>query len=501
MTKYAKCSECGYVIAIPDDKNASDYVCPNDGNTLTNATEAEFTAHLGGYNYLVEKLDSGGYRVVDHEGSVVFLESDPNHAENAILYAINNLPSEGGKITLLPATYKLNFYITKSEFLITLPDHTVFDGLVRGSTTLEFYIDGDTPPDHFNAMCLTSGSNCVIKNLTIDGKPSFFQPKNYLEYLIWCADDKENILIENVNILNSSRCGIVPESENMIIRNVYAENCQNAMDGGQMKHIEVDGYRAKSCTNAFFKESHGGNGSNIILRNFRFEDCFTGFYAMAHLENVVVEEGKIELKGDYGSKGFHAAETNKAFTIKNVEIVTGTHGAAFYVRGEEIGDVVISNCYCDGYQAFWNTHDCIIDGGNYSASYVFTVSAGNLLVKNAHLENTYRMFFDNVTNIHLENCILNSIASDGTESNITYRRCTIADLPTENSGTATIPNGSSNVTVNHGLAKAPEHGVRLTGTHSEVANCWVTNVTDTQFTINAPANVTADRDVYWEAKV
>jgi len=71
---------------------------------------------------------------------------------------------------------------------------------------------------------------------------------------------------------------------------------------------------------------------------------------------------------------------------------------------------------------------------------------------------------------------------------------------TENIGTATIPNGSSSVVVNHGLATAPSV-VKLTGTHSEVANCWVTNVTDTQFTINAPAAVTGDRDVYWEAEV
>jgi len=71
---------------------------------------------------------------------------------------------------------------------------------------------------------------------------------------------------------------------------------------------------------------------------------------------------------------------------------------------------------------------------------------------------------------------------------------------TENGGVATIPNGSSSVVVDHGLVKAPSV-VKLTGTHSEVANCWVTNVTSTQFTINAPAAVSADRDVYWQAEV
>jgi len=69
-----------------------------------------------------------------------------------------------------------------------------------------------------------------------------------------------------------------------------------------------------------------------------------------------------------------------------------------------------------------------------------------------------------------------------------------------NRGIATILNGNSSVVVDHGLAVAPSV-VKLTGTHSEVKDCWVTNVTSTQFTINAPAAVTADRDVYWQAEI
>ena len=70
--------------------------------------------------------------------------------------------------------------------------------------------------------------------------------------------------------------------------------------------------------------------------------------------------------------------------------------------------------------------------------------------------------------------------------------------PTEKSGIATIASGASSVVVNHGLDGAPSI-ITLTGTHSEVANCWVTDVTDAQFTINAPSAVTDDRDVYWKA--
>ena len=42
MTKYAKCSVCGYIIAIIDDMDAEDYMCPVDGTTLVVATMAEY---------------------------------------------------------------------------------------------------------------------------------------------------------------------------------------------------------------------------------------------------------------------------------------------------------------------------------------------------------------------------------------------------------------------------------------------------------------------------
>jgi len=64
MTKYAKCCECGYAIAIPDDKNSSDYVCPNDGNTLIDATESEYDANIhikGPYSAIVYKDGSSVY--------------------------------------------------------------------------------------------------------------------------------------------------------------------------------------------------------------------------------------------------------------------------------------------------------------------------------------------------------------------------------------------------------------------------------------------------------
>jgi len=64
-------------------------------------------------------------------------------------------------------------------------------------------------------------------------------------------------------------------------------------------------------------------------------------------------------------------------------------------------------------------------------------------------------------------------------------------------GLATIPNGQSSVSVSHELSQIPA-AILVTGAHLEVASCIVSSADSAQFTIQAPANVSADRGVYWE---
>ena len=106
MTKYAKCSECGYVIAIPDDKNSSDYVCPNDGNTLINATKAEYDAYMtrAQYNVVAKTTDytaSGGDCVlVDaSSGDVTITLPEPSKATQV---NIKKIDSSTNVVTVMP---------------------------------------------------------------------------------------------------------------------------------------------------------------------------------------------------------------------------------------------------------------------------------------------------------------------------------------------------------------------------------------------------------------
>ena len=220
-----------------------------------------------------------------------------------------------------------------------------------------------------------------------------------------------------------------------------------------MNQLTVDGYTAKSCENAFYVE---GEATDVTLRNFYFEDCLRGIVLSEWnerlVENVLIERGTIISKDDWSTGGILAPNA-KGLTVKNLRIPSMPKGVAIDVEGNNLGDVKIINCNIICYHAFARGK-YVIDGGYYKSDYVF-LGCSNIIVKNAYLETTYRMFHNSPSDIHFENCILNLLASDGTEANITFRRCTIADKPTENSGTATFSGDGSTTDFligDHGLA-------------------------------------------------
>lgn len=67
-------------------------------------------------------------------------------------------------------------------------------------------------------------------------------------------------------------------------------------------------------------------------------------------------------------------------------------------------------------------------------------------------------------------------------------------------GIAIIPAGSTSVVVNHGLVRAPDL-VFLTGRAPTTASCYVTGITSTQFTINAPSALPDNQPVSWRASL
>ena len=505
MTKYAKCSVCGYVIAIPDDKNSSDYVCPNDGNTLTNATEDEFTIHLGGYTYIVEKLDSGGYRVVDCEGSVVFLETDPNHAENAIQYAIDNLNT--GKVAL------------DGEFKIA--DTVIIDKPVKlEGTSLASFTGGSVSagletytPVGGTQISLIDGADCdmvkiessgvIIKKLCFNGNRDNQTVGNII-HVTHQSPELVEVKIQHCQILNGKEAGILDKGWRTIVKDCFIGNCEYGV------YAHEDGHMHPQVFDVWLM--HNGYGiygpATSDDRHFLVIGCSICYNR---------DQGIL-----YGAQGANIIGNiiflNGADGIKFVEPIDTSYynvvGFNHIEKNGGSGVVLVSMTRCIGNGIDINTEDgieiqgrsniilgnVIIDNDRYGVHTTKTTAEGGRNNRVSHnlicLNTQNEIYAVDAVDFFTENTI--GVKGVTVGSSVVMQRN--SGYKTENSGTATITNGSSSVTVNHGLAKAPEH-VFLTGTHTEVANCWVTNKTDTQFTINAPANVTADRDVYWEAEV
>jgi hypothetical protein len=84
---------------------------------------------------------------------------------------------------------------------------------------------------------------------------------------------------------------------------------------------------------------------------------------------------------------------------------------------------------------------------------------------------------------------------------IAAAKCRVIDLRPGASatGTATIPAGSTSVTVNHDLLAAPSK-VLATPT-ANLGAVWVENITSTSFTICCSTAPPADTTVYWYAEI
>ena len=165
MTKYAKCSECGYVIAIPDDKNSSDYVCPSDGNTLTDATESEYDANIhikGPYSAIVYKDGSSVY-AEDANGTTI-AEGEAGVDDASVIQSAVNSLTDGGDIFIKRASYSLDSGIlVHKNIQLLCESKVIFNAYTSGMTIFTFYEISRRPAGIYNAIInLNNTASCGL---------------------------------------------------------------------------------------------------------------------------------------------------------------------------------------------------------------------------------------------------------------------------------------------------------------------------------------------------
>jgi len=314
------------------------------------------------------------------------------------------------------------------------------------------YIKGS---EGYNIYVRTGERNFILKNIC-DGASGV----TYINIGVSEYASPETIVIGNTAV-NAKNDGIIisfNSTDSLILGNLAKGNGRHGIfvSGNTEQGINLDTAEEIIIIGNEVR-SNVGNGIRLLKSNF------------------VTIQGNFVTENNYVGINITGSSWNiiKGNIVKNnSKDSAGTYfGIGFYNYGEaySFDNIVIGNICTDDQETKTQGYG-IKETGNTDR----TIIIGNNVRGN------------------LTGAILTVGANTIVERNIGY--------VTENGGTATIPNGSSSVVVDHGLAVAPSV-VKLTGTHSEVANCWVTNVTSTQFTINAPAAVTADRDVYWQAEV
>ncbi len=176
-----------------------------------------------------------------------------------------------------------------------------------------------------------------------------------------------------------------------------------------------------------------------------------------------------------------------------------------------IGNIV-KHCANEGIQIVYS-NQCIIaqnllvDNQDGGTAIVITDSnasriTDNTIVANDHTVNVgiYGNSGSNnllVTGNDLHNVEAEGIRLDGSENQVFGNTGWV----TENSGIATIPEGSSMVTVAHGLDGTPTV-VNALSQGPGVYSLYVDDTDDTNFTINADGvNILDDVDIYWEARI
>lgn len=210
-------------------------------------------------------------------------------------------------------------------------------------------------------------------------------------------------------------------------------------------------------------------------------------------------------------------------------IYLGTGAASCKVRSNDIVDcqygIDVNNCtnaIIDGNVLHGTVTVCIRCTGTnpiISRNITDTAAFEGILISgstNARIEGnvfktpsgnqTHGLYIDASTGVTVfGNSFMNCTNKISTNGVVTYTAKHNIGFVTENSGTATVANGTTTIAVNHGLSVTPTAGqisIYPTNNLGNAAKFWVDTITSTQFTVNVNADPGAGTATFaWNIQV
>jgi len=437
----------------------TDLVIPNITSMLRSAAvqPASYIVYTDGSKYYAKN------------GSTGIVEYSDADASNVIQYAINSLPSYGGKIFIKAGTYILS----KTVGLFGKRyDTLLIQGEGMRATVLKLANNVNSDVLHFTPPSGGVMTPVIVRDLGIDGNKANNTSGNGIVIEDASACVVERVLVRNMaghgvwlkagsiargyfNWITSSQIsdnngdGIKIDfniDSNIIINNLITNNGGNGIRTDVGWNVIVGNYIASNKVNIYLYGDYnhltkivGNHISESLQENIKIESSGTPSFYIVITGNVIAYPGKSATDYQYSSV--------KIINARRIMIVNNVFAYDYpkYVIEES------------GYADLNIIADNILHKGNSPNPAIYRVGAGTVVKRN--------IFY-----------------------------------VTENSGVATISAGSTRVTVSHGLAKAPTK-VLITPLALPPGKLWVENITSTSFDIVTDTAPTADLKVSWQAEV
>ena len=516
--------------------DGSKYYAKNGGTGVIEYSDADATKVI---QFAIDKANAvGGGKVFIREGTYILSTS---------IYMKSNVVLEGaGTLTLL----KLKDNATGGATIEGRTKMFVIGGKVNNVVLRNFKIDGNkaNQSEIVNGIWFRYSENIVIENLTIENMNG---PGIALE-------PARKILVLGCRVINTASTGIIVgdfpgdtfHPEDIIIvdnyvdttgplfpdgiavggrpvnRAVIANNVvKNAGDVG----IEVQTLDSGNIGYDFIVEGNivinsdkvgiSVNGSNGgVIERFSVHNNIVDTAKLYGINIVNANNGDVSLNVVYNipnpdnvsgaGVGIRIKDSNRIDVIGNKVLSTESVGfsvggslnkiIANYMENTSTGIYVAGSNHVVAFNIFKDPktprHSVMLDG----ATYVLVFN--NMIVNNngyaQGISESGTADYNVIMHNDVKTAVSPKISKVGANTVVKYN----IGYYTEKSGVATIPAGSTRVTVSHGLIQAPSK-VLITPLGQPLGKLWVENITSTSFDIVTDTAPTADLNVSWQAEV
>jgi len=493
-------------------------------------------------SYIIFKSGSTIYAKNGTTGKVDYSGSD---FKTVLQNVIDALPSSGGEIHFKAGTYELTPPITITKT-------TSFELLWSGegeSTIIKITGAKDASNQVFRVTSTSNIGSWIIRNLAFDGDATGRGTNATNESLFALA--AKNVIFENVYFydVNLAAIYILAGSENWKLDNLRFEDCGYGIwalnPSSDIKSIKISNIEWNATTRgaiAINLDNPTGAGEirEITIVNMVAKHGSGFAIALAKIKKVEVTNAYGAFFG--GDSAFHIEDSSEDITFTNCIAENNTYNG-FYVTNSQVKFI-----------------GCIARNNNYRGFYLTTGSDGSELIACDAINNggvtypgypgieIYQSHYVKIIGGLVQDSGADGVAITGTTPQ--PLRCQIISLRTknngdygidalrgdyhliigcvfegdttgavnsvgsnnivkwnegyvtENSGTATLLNGTTSITVSHGLDTTPTN-IQITPTSSLglASEFWVSTVTSTSFTINVDTNPNQDVTFNWRAEV